>query len=129
MEIDNKIKTNFNKVMEFNRAFDMVSQEPEDYTFYVKDSNGDIKINPFKYIREDIFKDSPTIIKLRLDLIKEELDTTALFNLQYIDDENLKMNLSNFSDILSIEYRSNFLKLIKDVYEYSWCIGTLEPKD
>jgi predicted HAD superfamily Cof-like phosphohydrolase len=100
MEIDNKIKTNFNKVMEFNRAFDMVSQEPEDYTFYVKDSNGDITINPFKYIREDIFKDSPAIIKLRLDLIKEELD--ELFDA--IDQNDMIEQRDACSDILYVVY-------------------------
>ena len=32
-----KMKTNFNKVMEFNRAFDMVPQEPSDYSCFIED--------------------------------------------------------------------------------------------
>ena len=68
-----KHKTNFNKVMEFNRAFDMVEQEPSEYSCFVEDFNGNIKYNPFKNIRKNIFKDSPSIIKLRIDLIKEEI--------------------------------------------------------
>ena len=68
-----KIKTNFNKVMEFNRAFDMVEAEPSEYMCFVEDSRGNIKYNPLKYIRKNIFKDLPNIIKLRCDLIKEEI--------------------------------------------------------
>ena len=67
-------KTNFRKVMEFNRAFDMVPIEPSNYSSFLEDSNGNIKYNPLKNIRKNIFKDSPNIIKLRCDLIKEELE-------------------------------------------------------
>ena len=70
----NTPKTNFIKVMEFNRAFDMVPQEPSIYSSYVEDLNGNIKYNPLKNIRKDIFKDSTPIIKLRLALIKEEIE-------------------------------------------------------
>ena len=70
----NNFKTNFSKVMEFNRAFDMVSEEPYEYSCYEEDSKGNIKYNPFKNIRKDIFISSPSTIKLRLALIKEELD-------------------------------------------------------
>ena len=66
-------KTNFKKVMEFNRAFDMVPMEPSDYSGYTEDSLGNIQINPFANIRKSIFQDSPATIRLRLDLIKEEL--------------------------------------------------------
>ena len=71
---DNNLKTNFCKVMEFNRAFDMVSEEPSEYSCYEEDDNGNIKYNPLKNIRKDIFINSPSIIKLRLALIKEEID-------------------------------------------------------
>ena len=67
-------KTNFTKVMEFNRAFDMVAQEPTIYSSYYEDLNGNIKYNPLKNIRKDIFRDSTPIIKLRLALIKEEIE-------------------------------------------------------
>ena len=73
-ENTNNLKTNFCKVMEFNRAFDMVSEEPSKYSCYEEDSNGNIKYNPLKHIRTDIFINSPSIIKLRLALIKEEID-------------------------------------------------------
>lgn len=59
-------KTNFEKVMEFNRAFDMVEQEPSSYNLN--------STNPFTYARVNIFNDSPNIVKLRLELIKEEID-------------------------------------------------------
>ena len=67
------IKSNFSKVMEFNRAFDMVSSEPKEYGGYFEDLEGKIQYNPFKYIRIPIFRDSPKTIRLRLDLIKEEV--------------------------------------------------------
>ena len=63
---DTTFKTNFEKVMEFNRAFDMVQQEPSSYNLN--------STNPFTYARVNIFNDSPNIVKLRLDLIKEEVD-------------------------------------------------------
>lgn len=63
---DTTFKTNFEKVMEFNRAFDMVEQEPSSYS-----SNS---TNPFTYARVNIFNEKPNIVKLRLDLIKEEVD-------------------------------------------------------
>jgi predicted HAD superfamily Cof-like phosphohydrolase len=71
---DNNLKTNFCKVMEFNRAFDMVSEEPCEYSCYEEDDSGNIKYNPLKNIRKDIFINYPSIIKLRLALIKEEID-------------------------------------------------------
>ena len=64
-------KSNFEKVMEFNRAFDMVEQEPIKYTAYTTDNNGNITYNPFMNARKKI---SCAIIKLRLDLIKEEIE-------------------------------------------------------
>ena len=58
-------KTNFQKVQEFNRAFDMVSKEPKNYT--------DDDTNAFRHIRPSLFTDAPKTIKLRLDLIDEEI--------------------------------------------------------
>ena len=78
--MEDNLKTNFKKVMEFNRAFDIVSQEPNNYSCYEEDCNGNIKCNPFKNIRKEIFTSTPFIIKLRLDIIiqktpkLEELD-------------------------------------------------------
>jgi predicted HAD superfamily Cof-like phosphohydrolase len=69
----NMIKTNFQKVMEFNRAFDMVSKEPKTYAGYEEDELGRIQYNPYQSIRSKLFTDSPKTIQLRLDLIKEEV--------------------------------------------------------
>ena len=57
------IKTNFQKVQEFNRAFDMVPQIPSMYS----------EADEYLYQRPEMFKDEKNIIKLRLDLIKEEV--------------------------------------------------------
>ena len=65
--------TNFECVKEFNRAFDMVSKEPKSYIGYDEDNYGFIKINPFKNRRPKIFE-SYSLIRLRLNLIKEEID-------------------------------------------------------
>jgi hypothetical protein len=67
-------KTNFQKVMEFNRAFDMVPKEPKTYSCYCVDAIERVKINPLKNVRKNIFTENPKIIQLRLDLIKEELE-------------------------------------------------------
>ena len=63
--------SNFQSVKEFNRAFDMVSKEPKNYIGYDETNIGNILINPFKYCRMEIF-DKHSIIRLRLNLIKEE---------------------------------------------------------
>jgi len=64
--------TNFQCVKEFNRAFDMVSKLPNEYLGYEEDKNGFIKINPIKFCRQTIFE-SYSLIRLRLNLIKEEI--------------------------------------------------------
>ena len=74
LKINTNHKTNFMKVMEFNRAFDMVSNEPQEYSCYYEDSNKNIHFDPLKNCRTNIFVNSPSTIALRLDLIKEELD-------------------------------------------------------
>lgn len=65
--------TNFQCVKKFNRAFDMVSKEPKEYLGYEEDKNGLIKINPIKFCRQNIFE-SYSLIRLRLNLIKEEIE-------------------------------------------------------
>jgi predicted HAD superfamily Cof-like phosphohydrolase len=100
MDCSTKMKTNFKKVMEFNRAFDMVQQEPSDYSYFVKESNGNIKYNPFKYIRKDIFKESPETIKLRLALIKEEIEE---LNDAYIQNDIIEER-DACADILYVVY-------------------------
>ena len=100
MENINNTKTNFCKVMEFNRAFDMVSQEPTAYSCYEEDSNGNIKYNPLKNIRKYIFVNSPSIIRLRLALIKEELDE---LNDAIIDNDIIEQR-DACADILYVVY-------------------------
>jgi len=67
-------KTNFQKVQEFNRAFDMVPKEPANYPSGEIDELGRPQIDAFIHIRPKLFTDSPKIIKLRLDLIDEEIE-------------------------------------------------------
>jgi predicted HAD superfamily Cof-like phosphohydrolase len=95
-----RAKTNFEKVQEFNRAFDMVSQEPETYSGYYEDEQGHIQIDPFKNIRPALFTDSPKIIKLRLDLIKEELSELN----QAIIDKDFIETRDALADILYVVY-------------------------
>lgn len=65
--------TNFEKVQEFNRAFDMVPKMPAKYISLFEDELGRIQCDPFGNIRPKLFTDEPKTIKLRLDLIKEEI--------------------------------------------------------
>jgi predicted HAD superfamily Cof-like phosphohydrolase len=66
-------KTNFQKVQEFNRAFDMVPKEPASYLAGEIDEFGRTEFNAFLHGRADLIIQQPKIIRLRLDLIKEEL--------------------------------------------------------
>lgn len=66
-------KSNFKKVQEFNRAFDMVPKEPANYSDGEIDEIGRPQYNPFMYIRPDLFTTQPKTIKLRIDLIDEEI--------------------------------------------------------
>jgi len=93
-------KTNFQKVQEFNRAFDMVPAEPETYSGYYEDELGRIKIDAFQNIRPQLFIDSPKIIQLRLDLIKEEIGELN----QAITDNNFIETRDALADILYVVY-------------------------
>ena len=93
-------KTNFEKVQEFNRAFDMVPKEPANYSSVEIDEMGNGVINPFKYSRLQLILDEPKLIRLRLDLIKEELD-----ELQTAIKENNHIEIRDaLSDILYVVY-------------------------
>ena len=93
-------KTNFQKVQDFNRAFDMVPPEPENYSGYYEDALGRIKIDAFQNIRPQLFTDSPKIIQLRLDLIKEEIGELN----QAISDNNFIEIRDALADILYVVY-------------------------
>jgi len=95
-----KNTTNFQKVMIFNRAFDMVSNEPSEYNSYSEDSQGNIMYSPLKHIRKELFMKSKNIIRLRLDLIKEEI-----FELNdAIKDNNIIEQRDACADILYVVY-------------------------
>lgn len=66
-------KTNFKKVQEFNRAFDMAPKEPADYLAGEIDEFGRPKFSAFLHSRANLLIEQPKLIRLRLDLIKEEL--------------------------------------------------------
>jgi len=74
IDIDNL--ENFEKVQVFNRAFDMVAKEPAKYADCIGDENEPgriIETTPFIHFRPHLFTDEPKLIRLRLDLIKEEI--------------------------------------------------------
>ena len=91
--------SNFHCVKEFNRAFDMVAKEPKDYIGYDEDNNGFIKINPYKYCRTKVFE-SQSLIRLRLNLIKEEIE--ELFDAIKVND--MKETRDAIGDILYVVY-------------------------
>lgn len=123
------MKTNFNKVMEFNRAFDMVSREISEYSCYEEDLNGNIKYNPLKNIRTEIFKDSTnssnsSLIKLRLDLIREEIDelNEAIIQNDIIEQRDACADILyvvyGMADILGIAMDDVFANNVKTNLEY-----------
>ena len=91
--------TNFQCVKEFNRAFDMVSKEPKDYIGYDEDTNGSIKINPYKYFRHKVFV-SHSLLRLRLNLIKEEIEELN----DAIKVSDMKETRDAIGDILYVVY-------------------------
>ena len=91
--------TNFQRVKEFNRAFDMVSKEPKEYLGYEEDKNGLIKINPIKFCRQSIFE-SYSLIRLRLNLIREEIDELT----DAIKLSDIKETRDAIGDILYVVY-------------------------
>jgi predicted HAD superfamily Cof-like phosphohydrolase len=91
--------SNFHSVKEFNRAFDMVAIEPVDYIGYDEDINGVIKINPYKYFRPKVYT-SHSLIRLRLNLIKEEIEELN----DAIKVNDMKETRDAIGDILYVVY-------------------------
>lgn len=93
-------KNNFQKVQEFNRAFDMVSLEPKVYTVGTIDELGRPQFDEFMNIRPELFSGDMQIIKLRLDLIKEEISelNDAIKNNDFIETRDA------LADILYVVY-------------------------
>jgi len=93
-------KTNFNKVQEFNRAFDMVDKEPAQYTSGYIDELDRQQRDEYQHIRPQIFTETPKIIKLRLDLIKEEIGELN----QAIETNDFIETRDALADILYVVY-------------------------
>ena len=93
-------KTNFNKVQDFNRAFDMVEKEPARYTSGYIDELDRQQRDEYQHIRPQIFTNTPKIVKLRLDLIKEEISelTHAIETNDFIETRDA------LADILYVVY-------------------------
>ena len=113
-------KTNFEKVQEFNRAFDMAPQEPENYTSYSEDSQGNIHFNPYGNFRMNLFQDAPKTVKLRLDLIKEEI---AELNAAVAAEDRIETRdaladilyvVYGMADVFGIDIDSIFKNMIED---------------
>ena len=93
-------KTNFQKVQEFNRAFDMVPANPKNYDVFYCDKLGRVKVDPLLRCRLDIFEKERSVVCLRLDLIKEEV--TEL--LDAINAEDIIEQRDACADILYVVY-------------------------
>lgn len=95
--------TNFEKVQLFNRAFDMVAKEPAKYADCIGDENEPgriIEISPFIHFRPHLLTDEPKLIRLRLDLIKEEIGELN----QAIEQNDIIETRDALADILYVVY-------------------------
>jgi predicted HAD superfamily Cof-like phosphohydrolase len=115
---------NFECVKEFNRAFDMVSKEPQSYIGYDEDDYGFIKINPFKNCRQKIFE-SYSLIRLRLNLINEEIDelNVAIKENDFIETRDAIGDICyvvyGMADVLGIDINSIFTTTLQsEVIKY-----------
>jgi predicted HAD superfamily Cof-like phosphohydrolase len=93
-------KTNFEKVQEFNRAFDMVEPKPSNYNSFHMDKLNRIKFDPFNNCRFHIFEKEPETVKLRLALIKEEINEL----ITAVKDNNIIEQRDACGDILYVVY-------------------------
>ena len=93
-------KTNFEKVQDFNRAFDMVAKEPARYSSGYIDELDRPQTNEYQHIRPQLFTETPKIIKLRLDLIKEEISELN----QAIETNDFIETRDALADILYVVY-------------------------
>ena len=108
-------KTNFQKVQEFNRAFDMAPKEPANYLAGEIDESGRPEFNPFLHSRRQLMTDQPKLIRLRLDLIKEELGELQA---AIIINDNIEIR-DALSDILYVVYgMGDVLGINMDVLVY-----------
>jgi len=95
-----KGKTNFEKVQDFNRAFDMVDKEPAQYTSGYIDELDRQQRDEYQHIRPQLFTETPKIIRLRLDLINEEIGELN----QAIETNDFIETRDALADILYVVY-------------------------
>ena len=93
-------KSNFKKVQEFNRAFDMAPKEPANYVDGEIDFYGRPQPDAFIHIRPKLFTTSPKLIKLRLDLIDEEIEELT----HSIETNDFVETRDALADILYVAY-------------------------
>ena len=121
------ITTNFEKVMIFNRAFDMVDKIPQTTRCYsANDTVFSLDYTPLKYFRKSLFVDKPNIIKLRLDLIKEEIGelNDAINTTDIIEQRDACADILyvvyGMADVLGIAindiFNHNILEILKQYY-------------
>ena len=113
-------KTNFQKVQEFNRAFDAVPKEPKNYVSSVMNEETEVpEITEFAHIRPELFSDDLKVVKLRLDLIREEISelNTAIKENDSIEIRDALSDILyvvyGFADVLGInidDYYSNYIR-------------------
>lgn len=114
-------KTNFEKVIEFNRAFDMV-KTPKHYLSGTIDEFGRTEFNSLIHYRPNLFKNEPKTIKLRLDLIKEEIGelNEAVKNNDLIEIRDaigdILYVVYGMCDVLGISINSYFKNLLNSQY-------------
>jgi predicted HAD superfamily Cof-like phosphohydrolase len=114
--------TNFQKVQEFNRAFDMAPKEPKNYSSFYEDELGRIQWDPFKYIKANLFIESPKTIKLRLALISEEIEelNTACKEHNLIETRDAVADILyvvyGMADVLGIEINSLFNRYVNNLH-------------
>jgi predicted HAD superfamily Cof-like phosphohydrolase len=114
-------KTNFQKVQEFNRAFDMVQKEPANY-ISVEIKLGRAQVDAFIHIRPELFRDSLKIIKLRLDLIDEEIEELnhAIETNDFVETRDALADILyvvyGMADVLGINIDTLFIENIDNKY-------------
>ena len=118
--MDNKTLTNFGKVMVFNRAFDMVKETPDNYSHYVKDNLDNYKYDYYKYYRKELYKLSPETIRLRINLIKEEIGelNDAILQNDIIEQRDACADILyvvyGMADVLGIAIDDMFMNIIPE---------------
>jgi len=119
-----KGKTNFEKVQDFNRAFDMVAKEPARYSSGYIDELDRPQKDEYQHIRPQLFTETPKIVKLRLDLIKEEISELnhAIETNDFVETRDALADILyvvyGMADVLGIQIDAVFRETIINEYNY-----------